>query len=65
MGETINVKLDDIEVVDTEEYYIDAEKSFKNVPTMARPLLENAKRTFSKIEEMLYSAPAFINAIRS
>lgn len=65
MGETISVKSNDVEVVDTKEYYIDAEESFINVPTMARPLLENAKRTFSKIEEMLYSAPAFINAIRA
>ncbi|ODM28111.1 hypothetical protein A7W90_09255 [Clostridium sp. Bc-iso-3] len=35
------------------------------MPEVAKPLIRNAKATLSKIEEMLYSAPAFINAIKA
>lgn len=35
------------------------------MPEVARPLLKGAKEAFSKIEQMLYSAPAFINLVKA
>lgn len=35
------------------------------MPEVARPLLKGAKEVFSKIEQMLYSAPAFINLVKA
>lgn len=56
---------EDIEIVDREEYSRDIIEQFPNIPEVARPLLKNAKVTFRKIEEMLYSAPALINAFKA
>lgn len=55
---------DDIEVVDVSDYCIDVEGYFSSVPEVAKPLLKSAKATLSKIEKMLYSAPAFINTVK-
>lgn len=38
---------------------------FKHVPEMAKPILKNAEDSFLKIEKALYTAPAFINAVRA
>ena len=35
------------------------------MPEVARPLLKGAKKAFKKIEEMLYSAPAFIAMVKA
>lgn len=53
------------EVVDTADYRTDVVEHFTSVPEVAKPLLRNAKVIFSKIEELLYSAPAFINAVKA
>lgn len=61
----IHISPENIEVVDTSEYCEDLTEYFGDMPEMARPLVKGAKRAFSKIEDMLYSAPAFINLVKA
>jgi len=65
MNNTINLSPDNIEIFDTRDYFANVNELFFSVPEVAQPLLINAKITFSKIHKMLYSAPAFINAIKA
>lgn len=65
MDDVIHISLDDIEIVNTPEYSEDLTEYFNDMPEVARPLLKSAKGAFSKIEQMLYSAPAFINLVKS
>ena len=65
MDDTIYISPDDIEIVDVSDYCADVEGYFSSVPEVAKPLLKSAKITLSKIEKMLYSAPAFINAVKA
>lgn len=61
----IYITLDDIEVVDTSEYSGEIVEQFSTVPDVAKPLLKDAKATFKKIEQMLYSAPAIVNLVKA
>ena len=61
MDDVIHISPDDIEVIDASEYSEDLTEYFSDMPEVARPLLKSAKEAFSKIEQMLYSAPALIN----
>lgn len=63
--EVIYITLDDIEVVDTSEYSGEIIEQFSTVPDVAKPLLKDAKATFKKIEQMLYSAPAIVNLVKA
>lgn len=65
MDDTIYISPDDIEIIDVSDYRTDIEEHFSSVPEVAKPLFKNAKVTLSKIEKMLYSAPAFINAVKA
>lgn len=65
MDDTIYVSSDDIEIVAISDYCADVEGYFSSVPEVAKPLLKSAKITLYKIEKMLYSAPAFINAVKA
>lgn len=65
MEEVIHVSQENSEVVDNPEYSDDIFGFFSDIPSIARPLIQNAETVFSRIERMLYSAPAFINLIRS
>lgn len=65
MDNTIYIMPDEIEIVDSRDYLNDVAEHFSSVPEVAKPLIRNAKTAFSKIEEMLYSAPAFINAVKA
>lgn len=65
MDDVIYISPEDIEILDMSDYSIDAESQFSIVPDIAKPLIRSAKSIFSKIENTLYSAPAFINAIKS
>ena len=38
---------------------------FSIVPDIAKPLLNNAKVTFSRLEQMMYTAPAFVNLVKA
>lgn len=48
-----------------EHYREDLTEYFNDVPEVARPLIKGAKEAFAKIEQMLYSAPAFINLVKA
>ena len=65
MHESIHISSDDVEIVDIKDYYDEVIDSFSTVPEVARPLIKSAKESFSKIKEMLYSAPAFINVVKA
>lgn len=65
MDDAIHISPDDIEIVNTSEYSEDLTEYFNDMPEVARPLLKGAKEAFSKIEQMLYSAPAFINLVKA
>lgn len=60
-----HISPENIEVVDASEYCEDLTEYFGDMPEVARPLMKGAKETFSKIENMLYSAPAFINLVKA
>ena len=65
MDDVIHISPDDIEVIDASEYSEDLTEYFSDMPEEARPLLKSAKEAFSKIEQMLYSAPALINLVKA
>lgn len=65
MDDVINVSLDNIEIIDITGYCTDLTEHFVNMPEIVNPLIKSAKQNFKKIEEMLYLAPAFINAIKA
>lgn len=51
--------------IDVSEYKEDITECFVHVPRIAEPLLKEAKSLVSRIEKALYTAPAFINAIKA
>lgn len=61
----IHISPEDIEVIDSSEYKEDMTEYFCNMPEVAQTLVKGAKETFAKIEQMLYSTPAFINLIKA
>lgn len=63
--EVIYINPDDIEVVDASEYSDEIVEQFSKVPDVAKTLLKDAKATFKKIEQMLYSAPTIVNLIKA
>lgn len=63
--EVIEIPEDEIEIIDIEDYREEVAEHFHQMPDVARPLMSEAKNTFHKIEKMLYSAPAFINAVKA
>ena len=63
--DVVHISPDDIEIVNASEYSEDLTEYFNDMPEVARPLLKGAKEVFSKIEQMLYSAPAFINLVKA
>ena len=65
MDDVIHISPDDIEVIDASEYSEDLTEYFSDMPKVARPLLKSAKEAFSKIEQMLYTAPALINLVKA
>lgn len=56
---------DDYEILDVEEFEAKPTSVFGNLPEIARPLLSKANTIFSQIEKLLYTAPSFINAVKS
>lgn len=64
-GDPIYINPEDYIVADESEYSSNISAYFGKVPDMAKPLIGSAKRIFKQIEKMLYSAPAFINAVRA
>ncbi len=56
---------EDMEGIDVSEYCEHLTEYFIDMPEVAHPLLKGAKEAFSKIEQMLYSAPSFINLVKA
>lgn len=65
MEDTVYISSEEIEIIDTDGYSYEVEEHFSEMPDVAKPLLKGAKKAFKKIEEMLYTAPAFIDMLRS
>lgn len=66
MGVDITVSPhEDTEIIDSTEYKEELSLHFDRVPEVAKPLLKEAGVAFSKIEKALYTAPAFINAVKA
>ena len=65
MEDKIYISPEDIEILDAGEYSTDLSEHFATIPDVAKPLLNGAKSAFQRIEQMLCSAPAFINAVKS
>ncbi|MCR5128728.1 MAG: hypothetical protein K6B69_11580 [Lachnospiraceae bacterium] len=63
--DAIVISEEDIEVIDASEYREELSQHFDQVPEVAKPLLKEAKLVFTKIEKALYTAPAFINAVKA
>lgn len=63
--DVVHIPPEDIEIVGASEYSEDLTEYFSDMPDVARPLVKGAKEVFSKIEQMLYSAPAFINLVKA
>ena len=63
--DTIVIPPEDVEIIDESEYKEELTEHFDHVPEVAKPLLKEAKIAFSKIEKALYTAPAFINAVKA
>ena len=64
-NEVVHISPECIEIIDASEYSEDLTKHFSDMPDVARPLVKVAKEAFSKIEQMLYSAPAFVGAVKA
>lgn len=63
--DTIYISPDCNEIVDAADYSEGFSEYFTDVPEVVRPLIKGAKEAFPKIEQMLYSAPSFINMVRA
>lgn len=63
--EVIVIRPEDMEIIDESEYKSELTEHFGQVPEVAKPLLKEAKTVFAKIEKALYTAPAFINAVKA
>lgn len=64
MDSPIEISPQDYEIID-KEFAQDVSTCFGDVPDIAKPLMQSAKAAFSKIEQLLYSAPALINAVKA
>lgn len=65
MERIIYVGQENVRTINNEEFSSDISEYFSNIPDLGQPLIKSAKATLSSIEKMLYSAPAFINLIKS
>ena len=62
MDEVIEIHSDDYVIKDA-EFYDNISSQFSTLPDVAKPLIMRAKSTLSKIGEMLYNSPSFINMV--
>ena len=63
--DVVHINTEDAESIDASEYYEDLTEYFTDMPDVVCPLVKGAKEAFSKIEQMLYTTPAFINMVRA
>ena len=60
----IYISPEDIEIMD-KDYSSNIDDEFKKLPSVARPLVSNAKKTFSNIKKMLYTLPSLLETINA
>ena len=65
MDRIIYVGQENVKTINNEEFSSDISEYFSNIPDLGYPLIKSAKATLSSIEKMLYSAPNFVNLIKS
>lgn len=65
MDDPIYVSPEDYEIIDASEYSKSITECFGSVPDVARPLISGAEKALKRIEQMLYTAPAFINTVKA
>lgn len=65
MADTIYIPLEDVKIIEDDDYSYEVSEHFSDMPDVAEPLLKSAKKSFKKIEKMLYTAPAFIELVRA
>lgn len=65
MERIIYVGQENVRTINNEEFSSDISEDFSNIPDLGYPLIKSAKATLSSIEKMLYSAPNFVNLIKS
>lgn len=61
----IDIEPESVEIISETEYCDDITKCFVDIPNIAYSLVKNAKKCFSKIEQMLYTSPSFINMVKA
>lgn len=61
----IIAQTNDTELSEASDYREELTQHFGQVPEIANPILKRAKIFFSKIEKALYTAPAFIDAVKA
>ena len=65
MEEIIHVPKEQSETGNLTEYTESVVECFDSVPEVAKPLIGSAGRLLNRIEKMLYSAPAFVGAVKA
>lgn len=65
MDDKTYISSDNIEILDVSDYGTSVVEQFASVPDVVKPLLKKAQIVFKNIEQMLYKAPAFVNALRA
>ena len=65
MEEIIHVPEEQNETGNLTEYTESVVECFDSVPEVAKPLIGSAGRLLNRIEKMLYSAPAFVGAVKA
>ena len=65
MEEIIHVPAEQSETGNLTEYTESVVECFDSVPEVAKPLIGSAGRLLNRIEKMLYSAPAFVGAVKA
>lgn len=61
----IEISPENIEIIDNKDYKTDINDCFTDVPKVAQSLINNAKSSLKKIEQLLYTTPSFVNMIKS
>ena len=65
MEEIFHVPEEQSETGNLTEYTESVVECFDSVPEVAKPLIGSAGRLLNRIEKMLYSAPAFVGAVKA
>lgn len=61
----MDISEEDMKIAKSTGYSTKVMTQFSNVPEVAKSLLKGAQKALGKIEEMLYTAPAFIETVKA